>query len=711
MTTTMFPTPLDSQASGDLTEKEDPPQRRKRLHRHTNKVAFGPDWGKPALFCLLVVTAVLYLWGLGSQGWANSFYAAAVQAGTKSWKAFFFGSFDASSFITVDKPPASLWVMELSARIFGLNSWSLLVPQAIEGVATVALLYSTVKRWFGSAAGLIAGSVVTLTPVAALMFRYDNPDALLVLLLTGAAYATTRALECGRTRWLVLAMTLVGTGFITKMLQAFLVLPAIGLVYLLAGPPRLGRRCGQLAVAAVALVVASGWWVAVVELVPARDRPYIGGSQDNNLFNLIFGYNGFGRITGNETGSAASQWGATGWDRMFLPSFGSQISWLIPAALVLLLATLWASRRGPRNDRTRAAALLWGGWLLVTVVVLSYAKGIIHPYYTIALAPAIGAVVALGVVTMWERRDSFLGRGALGVALCATTLWAFVLLGRSSTWMPQLRDIVLVLGLAATAALLLAPLLQRAVAFGVGGTALCVAFLAPGAYTIDTVAVTHSGAIPSAGPAQAGATGGPGGLLGGSGHLGGAGRPAGAGVPAGAPGGVSGSPPATKGVRGSGALGARLGASGGAGTLGGTGAGPGGPPGNTGGANRTGGTGGLLNASTPGAALTKLLESHASSYTWVAATVGSNSAAGYQLATRDPVMAIGGFNGSDPAPTLAQFERYVSEGKIHYFISGGGGALAGGSSGTASAITSWVQAHFASETIDATTVYLLSNRA
>jgi 4-amino-4-deoxy-L-arabinose transferase-like glycosyltransferase len=228
----------------------------------------------------LGVTAALYLWGVGSQGWANSFYAAAVQAGTKSWKAFFFGSFDASNFITVDKPPASLWVMELSARIFGLNSWSLLVPQALEGVATVGLLYAAVKRWFGPAAGLIAGAVVALTPVAALMFRYDNPDALLVLLLTGAGYATTRALESGRTRWLVLAMSLVGTGFITKMLQAFLVLPAIAVVYLLAGPPKLGRRIGQLAIAAIALVVASGWWVTIVELTPARDRPYIGGSQN-----------------------------------------------------------------------------------------------------------------------------------------------------------------------------------------------------------------------------------------------------------------------------------------------------------------------------------------------------------------------------------------------------------------------------------------------
>jgi hypothetical protein len=416
MTTTLSPVSAAAELLDDA-QVDRPPDRPRGLHRLMATRPADPRWARPALVTLLAVTALLYLWGLGSGGWANSFYAAAVQAGTKSWKAFFFGSFDASNFITVDKPPAALWVMEISARIFGLNSWSLLVPQALEGVATVGILYATVKRWFGPAAGLIAGTVVALTPVAALMFRYNNPDALLVLLLVGAAYATTRALESGRTRWVVLAMALVGTGFITKMMQAFLVVPAIGMVYLVAGPPKLGKRIRQLLVGAVVLIVASGWWVTIVELIPARDRPYIGGSQNNNLFNLIFGYNGFGRITGSEAGSAASQWGATGWDRMFLPSFGSQISWLIPGSLILIGATLWVTRRAPRTDRTRAAVALWGGWLLVTGLLLSYAKGIIHPYYTVALAPAIGAVVAIGVVTMWRRRDSWLGRGVLsGVA-------------------------------------------------------------------------------------------------------------------------------------------------------------------------------------------------------------------------------------------------------------------------------------------------------
>src|SRR5262245_36174621 len=288
------------------------------------------------LALLLAAAAALYLWGLGESGWANSYYSAAAQAGSQSWKAFFFGSSDAGNSITVDKTPASLWLMALSVRVFGLSSWSILVPQALEGVAAVGLLYATVRRWFSPAAGLLAGAVLAATPVAALMFRFNNPDSLLVLLLVGGAYAMVRALESGRTRWLVAAGALVGFGFLTKMLQALTVLPAFGLVYLVAGPPRLGRRIVQLMGFLAALVVSAGWWVAIVTLIPATARPYIGGSQDNSILNLIFGYNGFGRLTGNETGSVGGggagggRWGPTGWLRMFNADYGSQISWLLP---------------------------------------------------------------------------------------------------------------------------------------------------------------------------------------------------------------------------------------------------------------------------------------------------------------------------------------------------------------------------------------------
>ena len=229
-----------------------------------------PRWARPALLAVLAATALLYLVGLSQSGWANDFYAAAVQASTKSWTAFFFGSSDSSNFITVDKTPAFLWVMDISARIFGVNYWSVLVPQALEGVATVGVLYATVRRWFGPAAGLLAGVAMALTPVATLMFRYNNPDALLTLLLTVAAYAVTRAIEAGKTRWLVLAGAALGFGFLSKMLQAFLVLPGFSLAYLVAGPRGLGRRLGQLLAGGAALLLAAGWWVAAVLLDPGR---------------------------------------------------------------------------------------------------------------------------------------------------------------------------------------------------------------------------------------------------------------------------------------------------------------------------------------------------------------------------------------------------------------------------------------------------------
>src|SRR6201993_1205521 len=263
-----------------------------------------PRWARPALCALLALTALLYLWDLTRNGWANDFYAAAVQAGTKSWKAFFFGSFDSSNFITVDKSPGSLWVMELSGRIFGFSQWSMLAPQALEGVGSVLLLYAAVKRWFGPAAGLIAGLVLALTPVAALMFRFNNPDALLVLLMTAAAYTLVRAVENGRSRWLVLTGLLLGFAFLAKMLQAFLVVPGFAVAYLWAGAPRSWlRRLWQTVAMGAGIIVGAGWWILIAELTPAADRPYFGGSTDNNILQLAIGYNGLGRLDGSETGS------------------------------------------------------------------------------------------------------------------------------------------------------------------------------------------------------------------------------------------------------------------------------------------------------------------------------------------------------------------------------------------------------------------------
>jgi 4-amino-4-deoxy-L-arabinose transferase-like glycosyltransferase len=603
-----------------------------------------PPWARPALLGLLVGTALLYLIGLGRNGWGNEFYAAAVQAGTKSWKAFLFGSIDSSNFITVDKPAGFLWPMELSARIFGLNSWSLLVPQALEGVAAVGVLYATVRRWFGPAAGLIAGAVTALTPVATLMFRFDNPDAALVLVMTLGAYAITRAIESGHTRWVVLAGALVGLGFLVKMLAAFTVLPGFALAYLWAGQAPIGKRIWQLLAGGAALVVAAGWWVAIVMLTPAASRPYVGGSTDNSILNLTFDYNGLGRLTGSEGafGGGASGaigrelgrnlpeagrgiagggmggmfGGATGITRLFQNSFSGQVAWLIPAALLALAVMLWVSRRAPRTDQGRAAALVWGCWLLVTGLVFSYMSGIIHPYYTIALAPAIGALVGIGSVQLWRTRHTWFGCAALAVGLAGTAVWAWFLLDESPHWFPWLRLVILVAGVAA-AGLVLA---IRAVRPSVSGfrrllasapvpLAVIAGLGGPLAYSVDTSATVHTGAIPSAGSATASSFGGPGAFQ--------------------IPGGKAFEIPGGRGQ---------------------------GIPSGVG-----GGMGGQASVS---AALSKLLETGASRYRWAAATVSSTSAASLELGSDGvPVMAIGGFSGSDPAPTLAEFESFVVKGR------------------------------------------------
>ncbi|EWT00794.1 glycosyl transferase [Intrasporangium oryzae NRRL B-24470] len=644
-----------------------------RLRRLWRGHESDPAWARPALLGLLLATLVLYTWNLTASGWANSFYSAAVQAGSESWKAFFFGSSDAANSITVDKPPASLWVMALSVRVLGLSSFAILLPQALMGVATVGVVYATVRRHFGAAGALIAGAVVALTPVAALMFTFNNPDALLTLLMALGAWATMKAIESASPKWMIIVGVFIGLGFLTKTLQVLLVVPFFGLAYLIAAPTSLRRRIVHSLLAVGAMVLSAGWWVAIVELIPASARPYIGGSQTNSFLELTFGYNGLGRLNGNETGSvgggggaAGPSWGATGLLRMFSSSVGDQISWLIPSALILLAAGLWLRGRRPRTDLRRAAYLVWGGWLIVTMLVFSLMAGIFHEYYTVALAPAIGALVGMGAVEAWEKRSSMLGSVALAAATAAAAVWGFVLLSQTTAYGDWLRVGVLALGLAAAVLILVTTWLHgRAVPFVVAG-ALVAALAGPAAYTISTTAQGHTGSIVTAGPAG-GRSGFPGG---------------GGGFPGGFPGGRGGFPGGTTG------------------------------PGTTG-APAGGGMGGLLDASTPGTEVVAALSENASSYTWVAAAVGSQTAAGLQLGSQLPVMAIGGFNGSDPSPTLEQFQQYVENGQIHYFVASGRGGFGGmggqnGGSSASSEITTWVEDTFTPVTIDGSTFYDLT---
>ncbi len=586
------------------------------------------------LGALLAATAVLYLWNLSASGWANAFYSAAAQAGAGDWTAMLFGSSDAANAITVDKTPAALWVIDVSVRLFGLNPWSILIPQALEGVAAVALMYAAVRRVSGDGAALLAGAVLALTPVAALIFRFNNPDALLVLLLVAAAYCVQRACEKDTGRWwLVAAGVLVGFGFLAKMLQAFLVLPGFAAAYLVAGHRRVRRRGADLLAAAAAMVMSGGWYLLLVELWPASARPYIGGSQHDSIIELALGYNGFGRLTGNEPGGLGNMNFDVGWGRLFGTSMGLDIAWLLPAAVICLAAGFVITRRAPRTDPTRAALIQWGAWLAVTAVVFSFANGIVHPYYTVALAPAIGASIGIGATLLWCNRSDIRAATALSSAVLGTTILAAVLLARHSDWMPWLRATVVVGGVGAAALLLVAGRLTLPAARSVAALAIAVCLAAPAAYTVATAATPHRGAIPSVGPARHGFGG-------------------------------------------------------------------------------FKGPGGLLDSPTPGPGLSATLTADANDFTWTAAVVGSNNAAGYQLASGAPVMAIGGFNGTDPSPTLEEFQADVADRQIHYFIRGkmmvghwGGRATASRESAD---IAEWVQTHYTPLTVDNVLIYDLT---
>ncbi|MCC7078629.1 MAG: glycosyltransferase family 39 protein [Acidimicrobiia bacterium] len=675
-----------------------------------------PPWVRPCLLLLLGLSAALNIWALDVNGTGNEYYAAAILSGTKSWKAFFYGALDSSSFITVDKPPLALWVMGLSARVFGFSTWSLLLPQALMGVASVGVLYATVRRAFGASAGLLAGLVLTLTPVVVVMNRYNNPDALLMFLLVLAAWATVRAIQSGRTTWLLLAMVFVGLGFNTKMLQAWMVVPALGLAYLVAAKPRLRTRILQLGAAGLVAVAVSATWMVVVDSIPADSRPYIGGSQDGTVWDLVLGYNGLGRIfgrggppggtasaqappgapaqvngqppaagaqrpQGNQAGSGrigagdgtaggpgapgggrAGFGGQSGWLRLFNEQIGDQISWLIPLALLCLAVGLYLTRRSPRTDLARASLILWGVWVVVHGVVFSLAEGGFHPYYTNVMGPAIGALVGGGVVLLWRRmQDTVWPAWVLAGGIIATSAWSAVLLGRAPGWNPWLVPFVLLLGVAGGIGLVVWRMQAgRALRVGVVicGVAFAGALLGGAAYATTPLSIAYQGGDPVAGPAST--QGQPGDM------------------PPGNPGNTA---PPLSGRMQPGPAG-RDGAAPGNGTDGGV------APGRQGREYREADAG-----------LVSFLQENWKGTGWLVATAGSHEASPIILATGGlPVMAMGGFSGNDPALTTAELAQYVESGELRFVLVGGngpGGNRPGGpgpgARGQTSDHTSWVQ--------------------
>ncbi|MDH6570182.1 4-amino-4-deoxy-L-arabinose transferase-like glycosyltransferase [Streptomyces sp. SAI-117] len=666
----------------------------------------APRWSLPVLLAILALASVLYGWNLSGNS-LNSFYSAAVYSGTQSWKAWFFGSLDAGNFLTVDKPPFALMIMGLSCRVLGFGTWQMMAPEIAAALGTIWILHTSVKRVFGHAAAAIAALVLALTPITVAINRDNNPDTILVLLMVGGAALALRAVRTDRLLPLIGSAVCFGLAFNTKMLQGYIALPAVFAVYVYASKLGWRKKAVNLGLAAVALAVSSFWWATAVSLVPAEDRPYIGGSTDGSAWNLIMGYNGLGRVLGGEGngggggGGGGTFAGTAGIGRMFNEVLGGQISWLIPFAFLALVAGLLLCGRAPRTDLTRAALVLWGGWLVLHYLTFAMAEGTMHPYYTTALAPGIAALTGAGGVMLWR---AFRGTDArwswvLPAGLALTGLWAIVLLRRATgwnTWLWPTVGVLTVLSVVGLAVFRTAGSGTRLRLLGVSLAAAMVAALAgPTAYAASPAFSATSGGMggmggtnPTAGPSTGGGMGGPGGRGGRGGFDGDrmpggtqqGGGQAGGEVPEGAedgqmqPGGANGELP-----QGGGAPGGTNGQFPGGGTTpgGGTSGGPGGGGG-------AGGMGGSVDS-----ALVSYLEKHQDGAKWLLAVSNSQSAGQLILSTHKPVISMWGFTGTDRAMTLTRLKELVKNGELHYIQLGGGGM--GGNSGLNQEITSWVQ--------------------
>ncbi|MFG2373830.1 ArnT family glycosyltransferase [Streptomyces sp. NPDC048504] len=689
----------------------------------------APRWSLPALIAVMVLAAVLYSWNLSGSS-LNSFYSSAVYSGTQSWKAWFFGSLDAGNFITVDKPPFSLMVMGLSCRIFGFGTWQMMLPEVAAALGTIWILHSSVKRYFGHVAATIAALVLALTPITVAINRDNNPDTLLVLLMVAGAALGLRAVRTEKLLPLIGSAVCFGFAFNTKLLQGYIALPAVFAVYLFASKLGWKKKVVQLALATVALAVSSFWWATAVSLVPAADRPYIGGSTDGTAWDLIMGYDGFGRVFGGEGnggggaggggGGGGTFAGTAGLGRMFNDILGGQISWLLPFSAIALIAGLVLVGRAPRTDATRAALVMWGGWTLLHYVTFSMAQGTMHPYYTTALAPGIAALCGGGGVMLWRAFRSGDARWSwvLPAGLGVTGIWAIVVLRRASGWNTWLWPTIGVLMVLAIVGLFVFRSGNRTRLLTASIAAAIIAALAgPTAYAVTPAASSGTGGgmggtNPTAGPSTGGGFGGGGAPGGGRGGFGGdrggempGGTQQGGGQANGeAPGGMtpggggtgevpqgggapSGAPSGTAGGATGGQQGGTTGEFPGGGTApGGTGTGtaPGGTGGTRGGFGGGGGMGG-----TTSSALISYLEKHQDGAKWLLAVSNSQSAGQLILSTHKPVISMWGFTGSDKAMTLAKLKELVKKGELHYIQLGGGGM--GGNSTLNTEITAWVQ--------------------
>lgn len=601
----------------------------------------SPPWEQIGLAFLLVGTAVLFLWGLDRNGWANPYYSAAAQAGSQDWKAFFYGSLDAGNLITVDKPPLSIWIMSLSVRLFGLNSWAILVPQALMGVATTWLIYKIIRRSHPAAPALLGGLIYATTPVVVLMSRYNNPEPLMGLLTVAAAYFIIRAIEDNRWRWYLLGGTALGLGFMAKQIQALLPVPALVLAVLLFGAGPLASRLLRLLGSLAALVISGGWWMTIVELTPAANRPYIGGSATNSILELTLRYNGLARFLrfsadpqgGGGAAPAAFEYDG-GFSRLFNANFAPEGAWLLFTAVAcsLTLTLLW--QQAGVSRRTKALISCAVLWLLTAFIAVSFMGNMTHTYYIFSLAAPMAVAVALGTRLLWSQRHRIVPRCLGAVLLAGNGYVAARIFQYSDAWGAWPAVLLGVTLLAVAGWLYTGPRHFEILTIAVVVLALV---LGPLATNVITLPKAHSGTNPLSGPVGNN----PGSL---SAHLDAARR---------------GDPPIAR------HLGFGI---------------------------------------EPSDGITSFLR-EASSPTWAAATYTAQNAAQYQLASGRPVIALGGWLGNDPAPTIDQFKALVLQGRIAYFIWQQPILDEVPLGQDVIDITEWVRTNFKGENIDGSTIY------
>ena len=621
-------------------------QRRTTVTGGARQLTTKMTWHRLVLAAIIVLSAFLNFYNLASEGYGNPYYAAGVKNMLTSWSNFFFVSFD-SGFISIDKPPLGLWIQAASAWLFGFHGWALLLPQAIAGVLSVALIYNLVRRPFGLVAGLIAALVLALTPIIVATSRNNTADMLLVLTVLVAAWAVARAAESGRLRWLLLCAAIVGLGFNIKMMQAFLVLPAFYLLYLVAAPvPRL-RRFVHLGLATVVLLAVSLSWAVAVDLTPPTDRPYVGSSQHNSALELASGYNGLSRLVGrgNElinpqggfnVGSTSDDQSAQGPGgpggggpggvgengekgplRLLDQQLGGQIGWLLPLAIVGLLVAGSQGRPRLPLDRKQEALVLWGAWLLTMYGFFSVA-GMFHRYYLVMVAPAVAALVGIGATALWEDYRSPGWRGWL-LPLTLVGMAAvqdYLILSSYEGWPLWLTPIISGLCLVAAGVLAISRIGKRQEArtyskllVGAAVVGMLALFIAPSAWASYGVFGGEGGGGPiAAGPQPTESGGGPGG----------------------------------------------------------------GPP-----------RGGPRDEADP--ALLEYLQANKGDADYLVATSNAMSASPIILSTDEKVINLNGFEGHDPVFTADELAGMVDEGVVRFFMTGGGP----GGSGMES--TEWIE--------------------